>query len=120
MRIPVRLFDLFLVGDGPAAASLAREPEASQAVGFLKELAARGQLLDPAGAVIDPATVRYAARSAVVELPHESISAARAAGINVDEAALDEAFAEKLEKVEPKPEPEPEPIVEAGDAEVVS
>jgi hypothetical protein len=112
MRIPVRLFDLFLAGSGPAAASLAREPEASKAVGFLKELATLGQLLDPAGVLIDPAVIRYEPRSAVVELRHESIAAARASGVNVDDAALETAFHEKLAAADPEPEPDPvEPVV---------
>jgi hypothetical protein len=113
MRLPIRVFDLFLTPDGIASAQLLREDAANRAVQFLKQLAEAGMLLDPEGVVIDPAGVRYQGVTRELEVPYPSLKATRAAGLLVDDDALEAHLpvstspAEEPAAEEPLPEETP-------------
>lgn len=113
MRLPIRVFDLFLTTGGTAAAQLLREDAANRAVQFLKQLAEVGLLRGPDGSPVDAEGVHYQASTRALDVDYPSLKATRAAGLHVDDDALEAqllAGAGAADDDESAAEPEPEPL----------
>lgn len=119
MRLPIRVFDLFLTEGGPASAQILREDAANRAVQFLKQIAELGLLLGPDGVTVGAAGVHYQAVTRELEVPYPSLKATRAAGLLVDDDALEALLPSEPAAEEPVAEEPPaeEPVAEEPPAE---
>lgn len=112
MLIPVRLFDLVLGPDAAPSVTIAREDAAARAVDFLKQLAAAGALLDAEGEAIGAEGIAYHPRSAELATAFTTMAEARAAGVAVDDAAIETLL---KNRTAPPPTHDPELSPEVAD-----
>lgn len=89
ITLPITVFDLHLTESDTPAAQILREDAANRAVQFLKQLAEVGLLRGPDGAAIPAAGVHYRGVTRDLAVDYPSLKATRAAGLLVDDDALE-------------------------------